>query len=414
MADQPAFRYWIAISRFVGSAIDSKRSPISQRNLVKNGGMLDEVIWVARTTNAADLAWLDLLLKTESSYTRWNVTWQGNDYRSAYDRVEDGTMYIKIDDDVVFIEDSAIPTIVDTKWRHPEYFIVSANIMNQPSLSWVHYHLDAVHPYLPELNAMPNGLKGSGSDGINVGEEVDWRASSLPTWDGPDDFNMTMDWTPTHEISQHRWLPLRPDYTKGNGSMPLSLEDTPIRMTAFDPFSQGLWHWTLAAQQHYSFFQNLEENELWRYKFHTWNYNYTRMGIQFIAIMGDDINAGKPMIETDDEYYFTEVMPKKLKRSEYLDSFISVSNYPRSNCRWQSCDGALQLQASERWYGQYGCFGSVQKLCKKPYLCGGLCLIRSKSKVEKRILFLISMRGVPGGHGDDGIDLNFLGHKGHL
>jgi hypothetical protein len=283
-----------------------------QRNLIKNGGMLDEVIWVVRTTNPEDLAWLDVLLDTEPAYKKWNVTFADKDYRGAYDQVENGTMYIKIDDDIVFFEDSVIPTIVHTKWHHPEYFIVSANIMNQPSLSWVHYHMEAVHPYLPELNAVPSHDPNSESDVT----EPSWRASELPKWEGPQDFKLPLDWEAPHKgLSQHRWLPLRPSYSK-NGSMQsqLTIEDTPIRSTSFDPFSKALFHWTIAAQQHYSFFENLENNELWRYKFHSWNYNYTRMGIQFVAIMGDDINLGKPMKETDDEYYFTQIMPERLKR----------------------------------------------------------------------------------------------------
>jgi hypothetical protein len=331
-----------------------------QRNLVKNGGMLDEVIWVVRTTIQEDLAWLDLLLDTEPSYKKWNVEYDADkDYRSAYDKVENGTMYIKIDDDVVFFEDSVIPTILHTKWHHPEYYIVSANIMNQPSLSWVHYHMSAVHPYLPEINPAP---AEKNSDPSSDAAGLSWRASDLPTWSGPSDFEMPLDWEPPHASSSHRWLPLRPTYTNNNtGSSHLTLEDTPIRLTSYDPFSKGLSHWTVAAQQHYSFFQNLEENELWRYKFHTWNYNGTRMGIQFVAIMGDDINLGKPFAETDDEYYFTQIMPGKLKRSEYsLQSenfMILIMN--RSRRGWTSGCCSLQFQAAKGRNSRYRHFGTV-------------------------------------------------------
>jgi hypothetical protein len=285
---------------------------------VKNGGMLDEVIWVVRTTNAAHLAWLDVLLETETAYKRWNVTFGKQDYRGAYHNVENGAMYIKIDDDVVFFEDTTIPTIVHTKWHHREYFVVSANIMNQPSLSWVHYHLGAVHPYLPEISP-PKGVIGKEE---SDGRETDWRVSKLPTWTGPEDFKFALEWEPPQSSLSHRWLPLRPTVPEVSANItvptkfPLNIEDTPIRLTSYDPFSQGLWHWSIAAQEHYSFFENLENNELWKYKFHSWNYNYTRMGVQMIAIMGDDINAGKPMTETDDEYYFTQVMPQKLRRSK--------------------------------------------------------------------------------------------------
>jgi hypothetical protein len=205
------------------------------------------------------------------------------------------------------MEDTVIPTIVNTKITHPEYYVVSANIVNQPSLSWVHYHLGAVRPYLPELEppAPPNTVPEKLS--------VDWRASLLPAWKGEEDFQMTPDWSSAYP--KHRWLPVQAESNR-------SIDDTPIVKTGYDAFSSGLFHWQIAAQEHYSFFENLEKNELYRYKFHTWNYNYTRMGIQFVALMGDDINMGKPMKEQDDEYYFTQVMPQGTKRRK-LDNLNS-------------------------------------------------------------------------------------------
>jgi hypothetical protein len=203
----------------------------------------------------------------------------------------------------IFMEDTAVPTIVHTKWHHPEYFIVSANIVNQPSLSWVHYHMGAIHPYLPELEPPPP------SHAIPEDLRVEWRPSLLPDWTRVDDFNMTLDYKSPY--STHRWLPVKKETSN------LTLDDTPIVSTGYDAFSDGLWKWPIGAQEHYSFFENLERNELWRYKFHTWNYNYTRMGIQFVALMGDDINAAKPMGEKDDEYFFTQVMTAQTKRREY-------------------------------------------------------------------------------------------------
>jgi hypothetical protein len=61
-------------------------------------------------------------------------------------------MYTKVDDDIVFIEDNAVATIVSAKLNNPELYVISANIVNQPPLSWVHHHLGVVKPYLPELD----------------------------------------------------------------------------------------------------------------------------------------------------------------------------------------------------------------------------------------------------------------------
>ncbi|KAF2090726.1 hypothetical protein K490DRAFT_34927 [Saccharata proteae CBS 121410] len=279
-----------------------------KRNLVANGGMLDEVIFLARTSNEEDLAWLDRIVSEEPAYTRVDLKFEGIDYATAYDICEAGTMYIKMDDDLVFMEDHTIATIVQNKLLHPEYFVVAANIVNQPSLSWIHYRLGVVRPYLPELKPPPPGQNESLSR---------WRASDLPTWTGPAGFEIGDNFGPPFE--GHRWLPA-PEGTP--------IEETPIGATSYDAFSEGLWRWTIAAQEHYSFLEHLEKNDLWRYKFHTWDYYYGRMGIQMIAIWGSDIIASDIHNGNgDDEYHFTEVMTRKTGRHAVVDGRAVVAHY---------------------------------------------------------------------------------------
>jgi hypothetical protein len=84
---------------------------LAQRNLKENGGLLDEVVFIARTKNYQYLAWLDALVDTTPSYRRHNISsFRIGDYRTAWRVVQNGTMYIKIDDDIV----SILP-----KCRHP-------------------------------------------------------------------------------------------------------------------------------------------------------------------------------------------------------------------------------------------------------------------------------------------------------
>ena len=54
-----------------------------------------------------------------------------------------------------FFEDHTIDATVKRKIEHPEFFLISANTINQPAQSWVHYHLGADHPYLPETEPVP-------------------------------------------------------------------------------------------------------------------------------------------------------------------------------------------------------------------------------------------------------------------
>lgn len=74
--------------------------------MIKNGGVLDGVIFVERTTDEDDLSLLKKLLASEPDYHRWFVdTSQGDGFRNgfggSYDRIEDDVLYIKIDDDIV-------------------------------------------------------------------------------------------------------------------------------------------------------------------------------------------------------------------------------------------------------------------------------------------------------------------------
>ena len=185
-----------------------------------------------------------------------------------------------------------IPNIVKTLADHPEYFLVSANLINQPAFSWVHYHLGVVHAYLPELDP-PADLDQ---------RKPDWRASELPEWSGPQDRDFKADFGAP--FKGHRWLPLKtgtPD------------DDTPITTTEYHQGSRGWSSWAVAAQQHYSFFENLENDTLDAYRFSMWDFKYDRISVHLLAIWGKDIIDSLPFA-ADDEGYLTVTLPRKLKR----------------------------------------------------------------------------------------------------
>ncbi|KAH7053418.1 hypothetical protein B0J12DRAFT_710219 [Macrophomina phaseolina] len=304
----------------VGLVFYGRRETVSvldcylQRNLAVNGGLLDEVVFVARTNDTADLAWLDSRVATVPQYRRQNVTFEWHDYSGAYGEIDPHSLYIKMDDDVVFIEDTAIPTLVETKLEHPEYFLISANVINQSPLAWVHRHLGALRPYLPELSRPYPSQNFSQSQ---------WRASHLPNWETPPGLG-PQGWTPDDNFSPpfegHRWLPLAP----GTQESP-SVDTTPVHAIDYD-YGRGWWWWPAGAQLHYSFLSRVEDRTLWRYKFRTWDYEYLRLGIQFVAIWGLDLIASKP-IPADDEQHLSVVMPFLTKRHAVVDGRGLVAHY---------------------------------------------------------------------------------------
>ncbi|KAL7793700.1 hypothetical protein V8C37DRAFT_377925 [Trichoderma ceciliae] len=301
--------------KIMGLLFYGRRSTVSildcylKRNLVKNGGILDGVIFLERTDNEQDLKFLDKLLASEPDYEKWVIDMSEGGFASSYDLIQDDIMYVKMDDDIVYIEDSAIPSIVTTRAEHPEFFVVSSNVINQPLLSWIHWNLGAIKPYLPELNkAYPAPRPGS---------KLNWRPSLLPSWQGPDDFGVS-EWDPP-DHQKHRWLPVK-------GHSDHLLDRTPIVETEYDAFGPGWKKWQVAAQEHYSLFDNIESNNLRQYRFSTWDFQLKRMGIQFICMMGKDINLAKP-IAADDEHHLAVFMPEQTGRHAVADGGGVVAHF---------------------------------------------------------------------------------------
>lgn len=175
-----------------------------QRNLVRNGGWLDEVKWIIHVNRTLDIVYLHDLTDNVPEYTRHELDTQEVDgqglFEKAYKLCQPDTYYVKMDDDIVFMEDNAIQSIIRRKIDKPEYLVVSANMLNHPALSWVHYHLDTARPYLPELQKPVDFV----DDDRRF--MVDWRPSTLPSWEGPEDFNFSAKDPPP--FNGHRWLPV--------------------------------------------------------------------------------------------------------------------------------------------------------------------------------------------------------------
>ena len=115
---------------------------------------------------------------------------------------------------------------------------------------------------------------------------ISWRASDLPLWNGNPSFNRREWFDPPYE--NHRWLPLGPKYT---------LDGTPITKTTYDKSGPGWNNWAIASQEHYSFLDNLEKDELKKYHFGDWDYQFERLSINMIAIWGDDVADNRPFPE---------------------------------------------------------------------------------------------------------------------
>ncbi|GKT91985.1 hypothetical protein Ct61P_09835 [Colletotrichum tofieldiae] len=204
----------------------------------------------------------------DSSY--WLSSWEAVS--------EPDTVYIKIDDDVLFIEDGAIESMVKRLVGNPDFFGVSANIINGAALSWVHGQMGVYEPYWPEMD--PPGQKLSKS-GLGP-DTAHWRPSDYPYHeglpDGPKEF--IFDGSTPAPHPGHRWLRLPPETS-------YNISATPATTLTFDAWGPSVRNWAAGAQSHYSFLQHLEQGDTWRYKFNIWDYNFQRLALNFIAFRGE-------------------------------------------------------------------------------------------------------------------------------
>ncbi|KMU86910.1 hypothetical protein CIHG_04849 [Coccidioides immitis H538.4] len=290
------------------------------RNLVDNGGWLDEVRFFANTKDKDDLAFLDQILKRSPRYKKIfiekPVWWP--DHTKLWRQVERGTMYIKLDDDIMWLADDAIPNMVTTKLHNPDLLAVSANTPKNDT----------------EKRSLPS-----------------WRPSEHPFWEGPNDFEWPLENEPPSD--GHRWLRVQDDK---------ALNRTPVAKLTYDFWGPTYESWAIAAQQHYSLLENIEKNTLDRYKFSPpWNMRGERIRINALAILGDDV------LDTDvyhwpdnrgDEDMIALDLPKQLNRHILIEGKALAAHF---NFMHQ---GALtKTDLLDRYYSY-----ALDKVCKQPFI----------------------------------------------
>ncbi|KAJ5170623.1 uncharacterized protein N7500_003406 [Penicillium coprophilum] len=224
-----------------------------QKNLFHNSGFLDQVVFVPQTDDAASMEWLYSIVNQTPEYA---ISSRGHEME--WKLANDNVMYIRIDGDILFLEDNAIPSIVKTKLDNPSALMVSANVINEAALASLHSHPGTALPYLPELYDVKQPSRSKSQ------LEHDWRASSLPHWQGPPSFTVHKDFEPPFE--GHRWLLPR---DAGSGQ-------DPIARSVYTENGPTLHDWTV------------EDNDLGRYKFPIWVDPTEPISDNFGCFWGDD------------------------------------------------------------------------------------------------------------------------------
>jgi len=319
---------------------------------------------MAHTTKDEDVSWLSSFVQKTEEYRFFDL---GNCTTGPYgciwnNATDTSSMFIKIDDDILYVHPDTIPRLVHTRMEHPRPFAISANLVNSPLMSYLHYHFGAIHPYLPDPNAAPT-----------YSASETWRPSKLPRYpiEVPGEYDV-LDMRPPY--MGHRWLPLA--NASGSDIDTLSLLHSPIGKydSRFDLHFGTAWKsWAVAVQAHYSLFENLERNQLSRYFFggnlgysnnadnghntdashdaeksssssSLWDMQFSRYNLNFIAIWGHDIRDQLP-IDDDDEEAIGVTIPRRTGRPFVIETRALVAHL---NFGPQT-DGVEQSDVVDRW-----------------------------------------------------------------
>ncbi|KAL9100143.1 MAG: hypothetical protein Q9163_004444 [Psora crenata] len=166
-------------------------------------------------------------------------------------------------------------------------------MIGEPAFTSIHDHLGVIKPYLPE----PVPLEST--------SRSHWRASDLPWWDSPAEFPVAK---PSFRPGiKHRWLPL--------GISQTEIGRTRMGEGGWKNYKAKWESWAVAAQEHYSFLEHMEQMRLERYFFQDRPYDLPRKSPNLIAVWGDDVVDNGP-VPNDEDKYLTSTLPKKLGKGK--------------------------------------------------------------------------------------------------
>lgn len=77
-----------------------------KRNLVRNGGVMDEVVFVVNTKNKTDLDYLDRIVNGTVGYKKRLTEGKLDGWTEKWELAERGNIYIKIDGKFCFVNES--------------------------------------------------------------------------------------------------------------------------------------------------------------------------------------------------------------------------------------------------------------------------------------------------------------------
>ena len=125
---------------------------ILHKYLINLRHIIDCHVWWINTNNQNDIAFLENLSKEYPDFYKLKFLSDppsgkfdnSNIHRFFDDCKDPETVYVRFDDDIVFVDTEGFEGYIDFRINHPEYFIVYANIINNNLCTYLHQMSGAV------------------------------------------------------------------------------------------------------------------------------------------------------------------------------------------------------------------------------------------------------------------------------
>ncbi|KAI1363538.1 hypothetical protein F5Y08DRAFT_329332 [Xylaria arbuscula] len=325
-----------------------------QKNLASNGGYVDEVWFMVHTEKTEDISWLNALVRDIPDYKvvgQEGCQSNNGKYGCLWEHAtEDNTIYIKMDDDIVYIHPDAIPQLVHTRLAVPHAYAVSAHLVNSPITGMEQFHHNAIHPFVQDPNNQPHH---HASESWRPSELARYPENKLNQWKSKSDGSIMY---PKVPYRGHPFVLLSDDNIDLlHTSMGRYDQNPGPDFIAFSPMWKS---WAMAAQQQYSLLYNLEMNQMSRYFFgrpatypedakgpdsnttvsipqlgkhrlggeQIFDTQFRRYNLNFCVVWGSDIKNHLPMND-DDEDAITRLIPKATGRPFIIDTRAVVGHF---------------------------------------------------------------------------------------
>jgi hypothetical protein len=168
------------------------------------------ILWV-NTENADDIQYMEKL-ESENDFIKLQMTKigvRGNETICQFykDCIDENSVYLKLDDDIVYIEPNSLKKIFDFRIENPQYFLVYGNIVNNGICSHLHQKKELLSN--DEFNFGYDCMDETGWNNPKAAEYIHRRFLQLYKENKHTDFylfNWTLDGYERFSINVVSWL----------------------------------------------------------------------------------------------------------------------------------------------------------------------------------------------------------------